>query len=463
MRKNVLIGGFVLSLLASNIVAVSGPTLDQFQTEVEQIVDEVSPAVVTVYATQIVQRPIGNQIFPGFPFMMPGVPIPEIPQKEKDLGSGIIVKYDASKNAFLIVTNNHVVGNSKNVMVKLSRTVEKKAKVLGRDPKTDLAVLEVSAEGIKNPISKVAKLGDSSKVRIGQLVIAIGNPYGFSRTVTMGVVSALNRRLGLSQYEDYIQTDAAINPGNSGGPLISIHGKVIGINTAMLKGGQGIGFAIPINLAKWVYHQILEHGKVIRGWLGVSIQEITPEMASSLGVSSGAIVAQIFPDSPAQKYGLEVGDIIVSLNGKPLESIDQLQFKTLESPPGTVLSLGIIRNHKLITLKVKTAKMPSNPNTGSITTEAKGLGLMVRPLNPQEQKQYEIKGGLLVEDVLMGSSAYEAGIRPGDIILSINLHRVYTKAQMNEILERLVAEHKNTATFLIDRNGQNIFLTIRLK
>ncbi len=396
--------------------------------------------------------------------MMPGIPTPEIPEKEKDLGSGIIIKYIQSKNAFIILTNNHVVGNSKDVMVKLSRTIERKAKVLGRDPKTDLAVLEVSAEGIENPASRVAILGNSSHVRIGQLVIAIGNPYGFSRTVTMGVISALNRRLGLSQYEDYIQTDAAINPGNSGGPLINIEGKVIGINTAMVKGGQGLGFAIPINLAKWVYHQIMEHGKVIRGWLGVSIQQITPEMASSLGVKYGAIVAQVFPGSPAQKYGLKVGDIIVSVDGKPLESIDQLQFKTMESPPGTILTLGIIRNHKLITLKVKTAKMPSTTSTmGSVATETKDLGLIVRPLNPQEQRRYEVKGGLLVEDVLMGSPAYEAGIRAGDIILSINLHRIYTKAQMNDILERLISEHKETATFLIDRNGQNIFVTVRLK
>ncbi len=465
MKKSVFFVALALSVLGSTANVVAGPVLEQFQKEVEQIVDKVSPSVVTIYATQIVKTPLNTQLFPGFPpFMMPGIPTPEIPEKEKDLGSGIIIKYIQSRNAFIILTNNHVVGNSKDVMVKLSRTIERKAKVLGRDPKTDLAVLEVSAEGIENPESRVATLGNSSHVRIGQLVIAIGNPYGFSRTVTMGVVSALNRRLGLSQYEDYIQTDAAINPGNSGGPLINIEGKVIGINTAMVKGGQGLGFAIPINLAKWVYHQIMEHGKVIRGWLGVSIQQITPEMASSLGVNHGAIVAQVFPGSPAQKYGLKVGDIIVSVDGKPLESIDELQFKTMESPPGTVLTLGVIRNHKLITLKVKTAKMPSNTsNIGSVATETKDLGLIVRPLNPQEQRRYEVKGGLLVEDVLMGSPAYDAGIRAGDIILSINLHRVYTKAQMNDILERLIAEHKDTATFLVDRNGQNIFVTVKLK
>ncbi|MFP3206556.1 MAG: trypsin-like peptidase domain-containing protein, partial [Hydrogenobaculum sp.] len=269
MKKKFFALGLALAILGSNISAVSGPILEQFQKEVEQIVDKVSPSVVTIYATQIVETPLSTpQIFPPWfqPFMIPGIPTPEIQQKEKDLGSGIIIKYIQSKNAFIILTNNHVVGNSKNVMVKLSRTIERKAKILGRDPKTDLAVLEVSAKGINNPSSRVATLGDSSHVRIGQLVIAIGNPYGLSRTVTMGVVSALNRRLGLSQYEDYIQTDAAINPGNSGGPLINIEGKVIGINTAMVKGGQGLGFAIPINLAKWVYHQIMEHGKVIRGW-----------------------------------------------------------------------------------------------------------------------------------------------------------------------------------------------------
>lgn len=463
-RRKFLLG--VLScafVLASNPVAKADSVLSQFQSEVEHIVDKVSPAVVTVYATQIVNKPINPQMMPGFPFFMPNTPLPEMPEKQKDLGSGIIIKYDESKNVFIILTNNHVVGNSKDVKVKLTKSIERKAKVLGRDKKTDIAVLEVSAKGVKDPESKVAVLGNSKHVRIGQVVIAIGNPYGFSRTVTMGLVSALNRRLGLTQYEDYIQTDAAINPGNSGGPLININGKVIGINTAMVRGGQGLGFAIPIDLAKWVYHQIIEHGKVVRGWLGVSIQEITPQMASSLGVKHGAIVAQVFPGSPAQKYGLKVGDIIVSLDGKPLESIDQLQFKTMESPPGTVLTLGIIRDHKPLTLQIKTAKMPSKPSSLIAPTETKNLGLIVRPLNPEEQRRYEVKGGLLVEDVLVNSPAYEAGIRAGDIILSINLHHVYSKEQMNHILEKLIEEHRHAATLLIDRDGQNLFVTLELK
>ncbi len=465
MDKKIGLLSLVLSsvILTSNPIARADSVLAQFQSEVEHIVDEVSPAVVTVYATQVINKPINPQMLPGFPFFMPNTPLPEMPEKQKDLGSGIIIKYDEPKNVFIILTNNHVVGNSKDVKVKLTKSIERKAKVLGRDKKTDIAVLEVSAKGIENPSSKVATLGNSKHVRIGQVVIAIGNPYGFSRTVTMGVVSALNRRLGLTQYEDYIQTDAAINPGNSGGPLINIDGKVVGINTAMLRGGQGLGFAIPINLAKWVYHQIIEHGKVVRGWLGVSIQEITPQMASSLGVTHGAIVAQVFPGSPAQKYGLKVGDIIVSLDGKPLESVDDLQFKTMESPPGTVLTLGVIRNHKLITLQVKTAKMPSNPASLNAPTEAKNLGLIVRPLNPQEQRRYEVKGGLLVEDVLVNSPAYEAGIRAGDIILSINLHHVYSKEQMNDMLSKLIEEHKHSATLLIDRDGQNLFIPIELK
>ncbi|HIC97098.1 MAG TPA: trypsin-like serine protease, partial [Aquificaceae bacterium] len=248
----------VLFLLAGGCKAQSqGSVLEAFEAELTGIIDEVSPSVVTIFAVQEVEF----NPFEGFdlPFRFP---IEPFKRERRSLGSGVIVKHERGK--LYILTNNHVVEDAKLITVRLDKHTEKRARVVGKDPKTDIAVLEISAEGIEGIPDRIARLGDSDKVRVGQIVIAIGNPYGLERTVTVGVVSALSRSIGITQYENYIQTDAAINPGNSGGPLINIKGEVIGINTAIVASGQGLGFAIPINLARWVMEQILEHGRVVR-------------------------------------------------------------------------------------------------------------------------------------------------------------------------------------------------------
>lgn len=266
--------GFSLSL--GNI------TLKTFENELISIVDKVSPSVVTIF---VVKEEKVASPFPEMPFPFFG-PEPFV-RRERALGSGVIVKYDPDKKIAYILTNAHVVENAVRVSVKIDRDISKRAKIVGIDKKTDVAVIKISTEGIPDIERRVAKLGDSDKLKVGQLVIAIGNPLGLERTVTVGVISALRRSIGITQYENFIQTDAAINPGNSGGPLVNTDGEVIGINTAIIANAQGLGFAIPINLAKWVMNQILKHGRVIRGWLGVVIQDITPGIAEAVGVKEG--------------------------------------------------------------------------------------------------------------------------------------------------------------------------------
>jgi len=326
-----------------------GGVLEAFQKELTQVIDRISPSVVTIFALQEVEfNPFEDF---DLPFRLP---IEPFRQERRSLGSGVIVKHEKGK--VYILTNNHVVEDAKSITVKFDKHTERRARIVGTDPKTDIAVLEVNAKGLKDIDRRIAKLGDSDRVRVGQIAIAIGNPYGLERTVTVGVISALKRSIGITQYESYIQTDAAINPGNSGGPLINIYGEVIGINTAIVASGQGLGFAIPINLAKWVMDQILEHGRVVRGWLGVVIQEITPDIGEVLGVKEGILIAQVVKDSPADKAGLKVGDIITAINGKKLDSVRDLQFSIMKTKPGTVVTLTLIREGKRMNVKVKKAR-----------------------------------------------------------------------------------------------------------
>jgi periplasmic serine protease, Do/DeqQ family len=433
-------------------VSVGSGLLAQFEKELTELVERVSPSVVAIYSTQEVSRGFGED----FPFFFPF----QVPQERRSLGSGVIIALKNGK--FYILTNNHVVQGSKRIRVRFDPHTEKDGRLVGGDPKTDVAVVEVDAKGIENPEGRVAKLGDSDKLKVGQLVIAIGNPYGLERTVTFGVISALRRSIGITQYESFIQTDAPINPGNSGGPLINIRGEVIGINTAIVAEGQGLGFAIPINLAKWVADQLMAKGRVVRGWLGVVIQEITPEIAETIGVKEGILVAQVAPGSPAEKAGLKVGDIIVAVDGEKVREVRELQFRIMKTPPGTEITLTIIRGGKEQTIKAKVGEMPEEVSFGQPQEQVGELGLSLRDLSPEEVRRFGVKG-VFVDGVAPGSLAQRSGLRRGDIILAVNNEPVESLSQFNEKIEKARSEQRTRVLLLIRRGGNNLYVVLYLR
>jgi len=293
-------------------------------------------------------------------------------------------------------------------------------------------------------------------------VIAIGNPYGLERTVTFGVISALRRSIGITQYESFIQTDAPINPGNSGGPLINIKGEVIGINTAIVAEGQGLGFAIPINLAKWVADQLMAKGRVVRGWLGVVIQEITPEIAETIGVKEGILISQVAPGSPAEKAGLKVGDIIVAIDGEKVREVRELQFRIMKTPPGTEVTLTILRGGKEQTIKAKVGEMPEEVSFGQPKEQVGELGLSLRDLSPEEVRRFGVKG-VFVDGVAPGSLAQRSGLRRGDIILAVNNEPVESLSQFNEKIEKAKSEQRTRVLLLIRRGGNNLYVVLYLR
>ncbi len=429
---------------------VSSQVLFQFEQELTAIVEAVSPSVVTIFATQEVS---GIEFPFPFPFQIP-------PQERRSLGSGVIIEY--KKGKFYILTNSHVVQNARSIRVRFDRHTEKRARIVGTDPKTDVAVIEVDDKDIPNPESRIARLGDSDKLRVGQLAIAIGNPYGLERTVTVGVISALRRTIGITQYESFIQTDAAINPGNSGGPLVNIKGEVIGINTAILAEGQGLGFAIPINLAKWVADQLIEKGKVTRGWLGIVIQDITPDMVESLGVKEGVIIAQIMRGSPADKGGLKVGDIVIEVDGQKVSEVRELQFNIMRTEPGKEISMKVVREGKEISLKIRVGELPEDRQVGEAEQGQADLGLALRNLTQEEEARLGTKG-IFVVRVLPNSLAMQSGIFPGDIILQVGNRPVSNVREFQENIDALRQAGRESALLLIRRRGNNLFIVLRLR
>jgi serine protease Do len=398
----------------------SGGTLPSFVS----LVEAASPTVVHVKVVSAVKTggPEG-----GFPFSFGedgpfhGFRFPPMqPPSGRQLGSGsgFIIRKDG-----VVLTNNHVVEGAKEITIALSEGHEYPAKVLGRDPKTDLAVLKIDA---KTELP-VARLGDSDALKVGEWVVAIGNPFGLDNTVTAGIVSAKGRAIGSGPYDQFIQTDAPINPGNSGGPLFNERGEVIGINTAIFSqsgGNIGIGFAVPINVARQLVPQLEAEGHVTRGWLGVSIQKLTPELAESLAVSEtqGALVAGVTPGSPAAKAGIKTGDVITTYNGKKVEEHAGLPSLVAATPVGATVPVEVLRDREVKTLSVTVAKL-ADEEVREAAAPAKGKwGLALRELMPEERAERGVEEGqgVLVAGVEPGSPAEEAGLHAGDVVLQAN-------------------------------------------
>ncbi|OLC15881.1 MAG: hypothetical protein AUH29_06725 [Candidatus Rokubacteria bacterium 13_1_40CM_69_27] len=329
-------------------------------------------------------------------------------------GSGVIVDPKG-----YILTNNHVIENASEIVVRLSDSRKFTARLVGRDPKTDLAVLKVDAP---SPLP-VAELGDSDRLRVGQWAIAIGNPFGLDRTVTVGIISATARtRVGVATYESFIQTDASINPGNSGGPLLNLDGKVIGVNTAIVAAGQGIGFSIPINMAKDVMRQLIARGRVVRGWLGIVIQDVTDELAGSFGVREreGVLVADVMKGGPADTAGLRPGDVIVELGGVPIREVPDLQRQAASAMPGQTVTITVVREHGRATVKVTAGEMPTDePVAGAEEDESWGLAVEPLASDPARRLDLPFSRGVVVTDVVPGTPADKAGLRRGDVILDV--------------------------------------------
>ena len=345
--------------------------------------------------------------------------------ESRSSGSGVIV----DPNGY-ILTNNHVIENAAEIIVRLSDARKFTAKLVGRDPKTDLAVLKVEAPA---PLP-VADLGDSEALRIGQWAIAIGNPFGLDRTVTVGIVSATARtRVGVATYENFIQTDASINPGNSGGPLLNLDGRVIGVNTAIVAAGQGIGFAIPINMAKEIMKQLIADGRVVRGWLGIMIQDVTEELAKGFGVGErdGVLVGGVMPGGPAETAGLRIGDIIVEFDGMPIRETPDLQRRVASVAPGRPTDLVVLRDGQRVPLRAAIGEMPSDDPV--VATALDDIwGFRVEPVPPEiaQRMPPQSSVGVAVVDVDSGSPAEAAGLRRGDIILEIDGRALDTPAAL---------------------------------
>ncbi len=436
---------------------------ESLQKVFESVAEKVKPAVVnisTVSEIKINHPPIPPE-FRDF-FHQFGFPFPEIPEQfqMRALGSGFIVK---EKDGWAyILTNNHVIAHAKVIKVKLSDGSIYRAKVVGRDPKTDVALIKIKVGNKKVP---TVQLGNSDDIKVGEFVIAVGNPYGLNWTVTHGIISAKGRHgLGLNPIEDFIQTDAAINPGNSGGPLCDIHGRVIGINTAIVRNAQGLGFAVPINIAKKVMNDLLKYGKVIRGWLGVYIEDVSPELAQKFGVKHGVLVTKVMPGSPAEKGGLKSGDIIVKFNGEPVKNVTDLQLKVINTPPGKKVKITVIRNGTEKVLTVKIGQMPGSVNVATADLMSK-YGLSVQKLTPELRKKLGvpdwIKHGLIVTSVKPGSPADDAGLREGDIIVEAGVTpRTMKPVKSIDDLVNILNQAGNSGVLLKVIRGEGVIYVV---
>jgi serine protease Do len=446
---------------------IADPIEGASKTGFAPIVKQVLPNVVNISSSKVVRTP--NQIGEGMqmdPFFQQffghgfgnGPAVPK-ERRERSLGSGVIVSPEG-----YVLTNNHVVDGATDIKVTLSDKREIKAAIVGTDPKTDVAVLKL--EGSNFP---AITLGDSSKVQVGDYALAIGDPFGVGQTVTMGIVSAKGRgNLGIEDYEDFIQTDAPINPGNSGGALINNLGELVGINTAILShgsgGNEGIGFAIPVNLARQVMNQLLDHGKVTRGYLGVVVHPISPAMAKALGQSepTGALVGDVSAKGPAQSAGVERGDIILELNNKSVSDANELRNTVSMLQPGETVKLKISRNGSVRDLSVKLGELPTSKEEAQ--NQKKGAskealeGVSVENLDADTAKELGLPAstkGVVVMDIDPSSPKADSGLRKGDVIQEVSHQPVHNVAEFEQAMHKA---GKEEALLLVNRGGTTLFI-----
>jgi serine protease Do len=461
----IILGVFVLGP-----VAFQTPDAQAYNGILPQNISELAetarPGVVNIRTVRTVKqrgrvlRPFPSPFGENDPFKDFFAPFfgEEMPHefKQQSLGSGFVIDREG-----YIVTNNHVIDDADQIKVRLSNKKEFDAEVIGRDPKTDLALIKIAPSKDLKPLG----MGDSDTLRVGTWVVAIGSPFGLEQTVTAGIVSAKGRVIGSGPYDDFIQTDASINPGNSGGPLLNMDGKVVGINTAIVASGQGIGFAIPINLAAGIIEQLKESGKVTRAWLGVGIQDLTSELAEYYGIEQdkGVLVTKVYEGNPAAEAGIRPNDLIISVNGHEVSSSRELSRIIAESPIDEKTEIRLIRNGKEKKVAVRLKQRDDEDLSPQQSGESRSqLGIQLREMNPEMARRFgfeESEKGVLVTAVQPGSKAAQAGIQQGDLIREINHSDVRTIKDFKEKFDRI---QEGQPVRLLIRRGHHMFLVIKM-
>jgi len=423
-----------------------------------EVANKVKPSVVAIRSERMVTAGpgFGEDFFQGTPFedFFKQHGGPPVKRKQMGEGSGVIVDGKG-----YILTNDHVVAGAEKITIHLFDGRELKGTVRGTDPRTDLAVVHVETADLP-----VAVLGDSDKIQVGEWAIAIGSPFGLEETVTVGVISAKGRSgLGTGTYEDFLQTDASINPGNSGGPLVNIDGDVIGINAMIIQPGQGIGFAIPINLAKTIMQELIKTGKVVRPWVGIGLQDITPDLMKffNLKEKEGALISQVYSGSPAEQVGLKVGDVVIEVDGVKIKSSQDVVREVLKKKMGQKVNLVILRGGKRLEISVTTAQMPEKiGERGPAKPTREWFGLRVSNVTPDIAKQLGLTKteGVAITGVEPNSAGQGAGLKAGDIILEVNRQKILNE---NDYLSAMEKEKPDQEVlFLIDREGSTFFVTL---
>jgi serine protease Do len=451
----------VIGLLAYVTLLSAGPSLaQQTPPSFSDLADKVAHSVVNISTTQTIEDeqqmpwPIPEGPFRDYFERFFG----EMPQQRMEtqtLGSGFIIDQQGH-----IFTNNHVVAKATEIRVRLQNGKEYEAEVIGRDPKTDIALIRIQPEAQLPP---PAKLGDSENLEVGDWVLAVGNPFGLGHTVTAGIIGAKSRVIGAGPYDDFLQTDAAINPGNSGGPLFNSEGQVVGINTAIVAQGQGIGFAIPINIARELLPQ-LKTGQVVRGYLGVGIQDVTEELSKAfeLKTEKGVIVAQVMPDTPAAKAGLQEGDVIVAVNGQTVETAHDLSAKVAGMKPGNKVDFKIVREGKEQTITATLTTMPTaEVAQEDPTDEQPKWGMGVQDITPEMARQLELESdeGVIVVQVAPGSPAAQAELRRGDVIRSVEREKISSTQDFMQAIRQ--TQDKDQIVLRVQRDDQYFYTVLK--